>query len=187
MTYEMTSDGPNVLAPDTLARLRQAFSDGPVFGRHYHYKGGRSGDNWAFYTFEQFWEYVSSSRPGDLYHAWSLPDLLERGVALLHASGEESSSTSAAIESGLSRVKAYLDTRFNEYLALFLPPDQKAIEVHLDDDSGLDDLRDLIEEYRPLGSEIVVFPFTEIDAPDYRLIDAKYPNAEGKVPLGGAY
>ena len=71
-------------SPHYLTGIQQAFPVGPVFGRHYHYAGGSSTDNWAFRTFEPFWHYVTRSKPGDLYVMWSLPDLLAKGVALLH-------------------------------------------------------------------------------------------------------
>jgi hypothetical protein len=76
-TSEWATDGPNILASHYLTRIQQAFAAGPVFGRHHHYAGGSSADNWAFRTFESFWHYVTRSKPGDLYVMWSLPDLLE--------------------------------------------------------------------------------------------------------------
>jgi hypothetical protein len=76
-TSEWITDGPNILTPHYLTRIQQAFAVGPVFGRHHHYAGGSSADNWAFHTFGPFWHYVTRSKPGDLYVMWSLPDLLE--------------------------------------------------------------------------------------------------------------
>ncbi len=41
-------------------------------------------DNWAFRAFEAFWAYLSRSKPGDLYQAWSLPALLARDMAIVN-------------------------------------------------------------------------------------------------------
>jgi hypothetical protein len=183
-TSEWITDGPNILAHRYLTRIQQAFAVGPVFGRHHHYASGSSADNWAFRTFEPFWHYVTRSKPGDLYVMWSLPDLLDKGVALLHITGD----TVASIpDNCLVAVKAYLDTPFNEFVALFPSTDRGTIEVQLNDIDGYEDLRERIERYSSPGAEIIVFPFTRIATDDYVLLEAKYPNAEGKVPIGGPY
>ena len=115
---------------------------------------------------------------------WSLPDLLAKGVALLHLTGY----TVASIpDNCLAAVKAYLDTPFKEFVALFPSPGRDTIEVQLNDIDGYEDLRERIEQHSRRGGEIVVFPFTRIETDDYVLLEAKYPNAEGKVPVGGPY
>jgi hypothetical protein len=45
----------------------------------------------------------------------------------------------------------------------------------------------VIERYSSPGVETIVFPFTRIETDDYILLEAKYLNAEGKVPVGGPY
>jgi hypothetical protein len=115
---------------------------------------------------------------------WSLPDLLAKGVALLHLTGD----TVASIQDNcLAAVKAYLDTPFNEFVALFSTHGRGTIEVQLDDIDGYEDLRERIEWYSGPGVEIIVFPFTRIETDDYIFLEAKYPNVEGKVPVGGPY
>jgi hypothetical protein len=183
-TSEWITDGPNILAPHYFTRIQQAFAAGPVFGRHHHYAGGSSADNWAFHTFEPFWDYVTCSKPGDLYVMWSLADLLAKGVALLHVTGDTAPSIR---DNCLAAVRAYLDTPFNEFVALFPSPGRDTIEMQLNDIDGYGDLRERIEQHSRRGGEIVVFPFTRIETDDYVLLEAKYPNAEGKVPVGGPY
>ena len=183
-TSEWITDGPNILAPHYFTRIQQAFAAGPVFGRRHHYAGGSSADNWAFHTFERFWDYVTRSKPGDLYVMWSLADLLAKGVALLHVTGDTATSIR---DNCLAAVRAYLDTPFNEFVALFSTGRRDTIEVQLNDIDGYEDLRERIERYSSPGVEIIVFPFTRIETDDYILLEAKYPNAEGKVPVGGPY
>jgi len=119
-----------------------------------------------------------------LYVMWSLPDLLAQDMALLHFTGD---AVPSVPDNGLAAVKAYLDTPFNEFVALFPSPGRDIIEVHLNDIDGYEDLRDRIEQHSRRGGEIVVFPFTGIETDDHVLLEAKYPNAEGKVPVGGPY
>lgn len=187
MAIEWINDGPNLLAPNSLAVIRQAFSCGPVFGRHYHYAGGRSGDNWAFHNFEQFWEYVSYSKPGDLYFIWSLPALLDCQLALLHLTLNAPATLKESLDHSLATTKEYLEIPFNEFFALFSLSGHTRIEVQLNDIDGFEDLRENILHHGRLGSEIIVFPFTTIEADKYVLVKAKYSNSEGKVPLGGPY
>src|ERR1700694_4266823 len=97
------TDGPTILAPGTLAQIERALAAGPIFGRHHHYAGGGSADQWAFRTFEAFQSYVFRSRPGDLYQIWSLRDLLDRNVALLCViiGPNRDAQTSLALDKGL--------------------------------------------------------------------------------------
>ena len=183
-TSEWITDGPNILTPHYLTRIQQAFAVGPVFGRYHHYADGSSADNWAFQTFEPFRHYVMRSKPGDLYVMWSVPDLLAKDVALLRLTGNTFPSVP---DNCLAAVKAYLGTPFNEFVALFSTDGRDTIEVQLDDIDGYEDLLDRIKQHSRRGGEIVVFPFTRIDTDDYVLLEAKYPNAEGKVPVGGPY
>lgn len=183
-TSEWTTEGPNILAPHYRTRIQQAFAVGPVFGRHHHFAGGSSADNWAFHNFESFWDYMTRSKPGDLYVMWSLPDLLAKGMDLLHVVG---GTVPSLPYNFLTAVKSYLDTPFNEFVALLFTPGRDTIEVQLNDIDGYDDLRERIEQHRRLGAEIIVFPFTRIEKDEYILLEAKYPNAEGKVPIGGPY
>jgi hypothetical protein len=183
-TSEWITDGPNILAPYYFTRIQQAFAAGPVFGRHHHYAGGSSANNWAFRTFKPFWHYVTRSKPGDLYVMWSLPDLLAKDVALLHLTGD----TVASIpDNCLAAVKTYLDTRFNEFVALFHSRGRDIIDVQINDIDGYEDLRERIEQHSRRGGESVVFPFTRIETDDYVLLEAKYPDTEGKVPVSGPY
>jgi hypothetical protein len=178
-----------ITAPDALDRIAQAVAAGPVFGRHYHFAGGRSGDTWAFQTFEAYQNYLARSKPGDLYQVWSLPALLHQQVALMVVQfGTRSDAEMISlVEQGLWTVKTYLDVPYNEFLALYLWAGTLAIEVYLNDIDGFDELLEDVDRYSRPGGEIYVFPFTRIGTEEYILLQGKYPNAEGKVPIGGAY
>ncbi len=189
MDATWVTDQPNILARDALARITQAVATGPIFGRRHHFAGGSSADTWAFHTFEAFWVYLARSTPGDLYQVWSLPALLNRQMALLQMSFDTRSDaeTFPAMDRGLWAVKTYLDVPYNEFLAVYLMAGNAAIGVQLDDIDGYEDLLASVDRYSRPGGEIYVFPFTRIEADEYILLQAKYPNAEGKVPIGGPY
>ena len=189
MDATWVTDQPNILASHALARIKQAVAAGPIFGRHHHFTGGSSADTWAFHTFEAFRAYLARSNPGDLYQLWSLPALLHRRVALLQMTfgALSDAETFPAVDRGLWAVKTYLDVPHNEFLAFYLMAETSAIEVQLDDIDGYEDLLEYVDRYSRPGGEIYVFPFTHIEADEYLLLQAKYPNAEGKVPIGGPY
>jgi hypothetical protein len=189
MGSEWVADRPNILASHSRAQIEQAIALGPIFGRHHHYAGGISANTWAFRTFGPFWAYVSHSKPGDLYQVWSLPDLLARDVALLQIAFDAGADAEASffLDRSVRAVKTYLDTPFNEFIALYSVAGSDAIDVQLDDIDGYRTFLERVARYRRPGGEIYVFPFTCIEADEYILFQAKYPNAKGEVPIGGPY
>ncbi len=87
----------------------------------------------------------------------------------------------------MQAVKTYLDTPYNGFLALFCEAGSAAIDVQLDDVDGYEDFLERVARYRRPGGAIYVFPFTHIETDEYMLLEAKYPNARGEVPIGGPY
>jgi hypothetical protein len=189
MGSEWVTDRPNILNPHYLDQIKEALAVGPIFGRHHRLAGGCSADNWAFRTFEAFQTYVSRSKPGDLYQVWSLPALLARDMALVAITFPTTPSmvTTVVLERTVQAVKTYLDTAYNEFLALFCEVGSTEIAVQLDDLDGYDGFLDRIPRYWRPGGAIYVFPFTHIESDEYVLLEAKYPNARGEVPIGGPY
>jgi hypothetical protein len=189
MGAEWVTDRPNILAPHSLARIKHAVASGPIFGRHHHYAGGSSADTWAFRTFGSFWSYVTHSIPGDLYQVWSLPDLLARDVALMQIVFDTNADAGASslLDGYVRAVKTYLHTPYNEFLALYSIAGRAAIDVQLDDIDGYETFLEHVAHYGQAGGAIYVFPFTLIEADEYILLQAKYPDAEGRVPVGGPY
>jgi hypothetical protein len=189
MGSEWVTDGPNILDVYYLERIKEALAVGPIFGRHHHLAGGCSADNWAFRTFEEFWTYLSRSKPGDPYQVWSLPALLARDMALVNMAFPMVSEkeTTASLERAMQAVETYLDTLYNEFLGLFCEAGSAELEVQLDDIVGYEGLLERVARYKRPGGAIYVFPFTHIEADEYILLEAKYPNAKGEVPIGGPY
>jgi hypothetical protein len=189
MGSEWVTDRPNILDSYYLEQTREALSIGPIFGRHHHLAGGCSADNWAFRTFEEFRTYIARSKPGDLYQVWSLPALLAQDMALANIAfpATPDVETTAVLERAAESVKTYLDTPYNEFLALFCEAESSGIAVQLDDIDGYEGFLERVTLYRRTGGVIYVFPFTRIESGEYILVEAKYPNAKGEVPIGGPY
>lgn len=182
-------DKPNILSAVSLAKIKAALKQGVVFGHHHHYYGGRSQDNWAFFDFNLFKEYLSQSRPGDAYGAWSVKDLEDKKLVLAH--GRSSSSKREiplmiSIEE-LQRVKQYLSVQFNEIINIYISWETRTVTIDYGDIESYEDLEYDFQTHSHPNSEIYVFPLTDIEKPEHYLLNAKYPNHKGEVPIGGAY
>ncbi len=182
-------DKPNILSAESLVKIEAALEQGVVFGHHCHYYGGCSLDKWAFLDSKLFKEYVSQSRPGDLYIAWSVKDLEEKNLLLAHgrsSSDTQSESLLISVED-LQHVRQYLSVENNEIINLYISWDTRTVAIHDGDIECFEDLEGEIREHSHPNSEIYVFPLTDIDKPEHYLLQAKYPNDKGEVPIGGAY
>lgn len=62
----------NLLLPDNLDLVRhELLNGGVVFGWHYYYAGGRSGDMFCFSDYGSYYQEISDSRPGDHFTVYS--------------------------------------------------------------------------------------------------------------------
>ena len=185
-----TKAQPNLLSSKHTDIVAKALKRGVVFGLHSHLFGGRSLDTIVFRDYAAYRDYVQRSCAGDLYTLWSLPDLLDKQLALAtQQSGFSSdSSTGVLAQATLERIQHYLGTPFNEiiYLAWETTTSETAM-IHLDDSDGYETLLELLDQCRHPESFIHVFPFNVIDQPEHWLLQTKYPNDQGEVPIGGAY
>ena len=183
------ADKPNILAPEHLAKVEHATQRGIVFGLHCHYKGGGSPSRWAALDFQQFNQYIARSRPGDLYFVWSAQDLLDKGLALAHARYPPEAPSGVLIFSAdvLEGVKSYLSHEYNEFIAVYIDWTARTAECDFGDIDSYDELREKVTRYSRRDCEAYVFPLTPIDKPEHYLVEAKYPNEKGEVPIGGAY
>lgn len=180
---------PNILSVKSLAKMNKALKQSAVFGLHMHYAGGTSPDTWAFLDFGPFREYLSLSRPGDLYYAWSLKDLMEKHLILAHGKSSPNTPADSSLISmeDLQPVRRYLNIQYHEIINLYISCDSRTVAVHLGDIDCFEDLEDEIRIHSHPSAEIYILPFTDIDEPEHWLLKAKYPNDKGEVPLGGAY
>jgi hypothetical protein len=71
-----TLSGPNILAPENLATLRERLEKGPVIVEHWFYYAGRSPDRLVFDDYEDLEEYLKHrSAPGDSLWVWDYSSL----------------------------------------------------------------------------------------------------------------
>jgi hypothetical protein len=187
--FQWAKHGPNILSPDHLEKIRHALAQGVIFGQHWHYCGACSPDYWAFQDFEQFMDYISQSVPGDLYTIWSVKELLGKKTELVHAKyarQREPQSlilTSAQIEA----IQSYLNDASNDIIAIFISPHVSAAQIDWYDSDSCEDFMEQVKRYSYPGAQLYVFPFTAISNQDHYLMEAKYPDKKGYVPLKGAY
>jgi len=158
----------HIFSDFNIQRARRAFEEGDVLsGLRRYYAGGRGPTAVAFASFDCFETYLRSARAGDDFMLESLHELSERG---------------ALLEPSLPAVLKYLELNPREEVLLVKkssPPD--AVEVVWRGREEEDDLAPLFG-----GDGLFVYPFIwEKDSEFF--IDAKVPNAQGAVPLGGPY
>ena len=76
---------PNVLAPEQLDAIRQAFVGSSVIVEHRFLAGGRCPDSFVFDDFADFEEYLhSKARPGDNFWFWRYNDLCRNENSVAH-------------------------------------------------------------------------------------------------------
>ena len=185
-----TTDRPNLLAPDQLATVAHALLRGIVFGYHLHFFGGSSLTRVVFQDYGAYLRTIHRSRPGDLYVLWSLPDLLHKQLALVTKtySGASDHLLATLSHDEIEAIKDYLSTPFNEILYLASGAvEHTDVQMRVDDSDGYDSLLEIVDQCSHPDGFIHVFPTNIIDRPEHWLLQAKYPNAKGEVPIGGAY
>jgi hypothetical protein len=204
MSVKWVKDGPNILSPDNLSKIEEAFQRGIIFGYHCFYCGGGNPDKCAFVAYNDLINYLRSrARPGDLFILWSLPSLVKTGVQLFSRSFPLSDERSLMVSAEeLEPVKNYLQVLdpkhapyyMNEVHAVYYSARDKTIETRLinffSEHNWESDWREVLDEfgrYSHPGGEIHLFPEPAIDSEDKILLKAKYPNERGEVPIGGAY
>ena len=184
---EWSKDKPNILSQANLAKVAEALERGLVFGQHCHYFGGSSLDHVVFRDFDQYRDYILRSTPGDLYYLWSVADLTARGMLLAHGhfASDNGQDVSILSPGEISAVKKYLDVQYNEIV--YLIRKSSTLEIGYGDIDQYESFLEHLETRAYTKFDVFVFPLTAIDAPDYYLLVAKYPNKNGEVPVGGAY
>jgi hypothetical protein len=71
-----TTDGRNILSPESLNVVRNCLEQSPVIVEHWYFRGSRSPSRLVFDDFEDFEEYLSKEAgPGDAFHVWEFSSL----------------------------------------------------------------------------------------------------------------
>jgi hypothetical protein len=74
--FRWGSEAPNILAPERIAAIKQAFEGSSLIVAHYFLFGGRAPDSMIFEDYEDFEEYLRTEvRPGDNLCFWRYNDL----------------------------------------------------------------------------------------------------------------
>jgi hypothetical protein len=115
--------------------------------------------------------------------------LEEKKLVLAHGQGLPNTQNNSLLVSpeDLASVRQYLSVSYNEIINVYVSWDTRTAAIDCGDIDSYDDLEGDIRNHSHAHSEIYIFPLTDIDKPEHYLLQAKYPNAKGEVPIGGAY
>ncbi len=186
-----TTEGPNILADPTMESIRQALSEGWVYGIHMYFGGGGSPDPVAFSTYDTFHSHVTESRTGDCFVLWSLADMRKKRLLLVDSHCDEAALMRGSLLSreDLDRVRRYLaEGELHEIFSVASAAGKELVAIWTDlNGSNWDRFIDSAKRATVPGGAICVLPLTKIDVPEHYLVKAKRPNPRGEVPLGGAY
>ena len=166
----------NILSTDSLSLIESAFQNSIVFGV-LDRRGHMSPYQWAFLSFSEFQSYLSTCGPGDTFEAWSINELLKKKLLLAHAKDSVKPVPSSILLStdDLATIRSYLDTQYNEFIAVYVAWESKTSECSWGDVDSYDELVEYIIRYSSPNCEVYVFPLTAIDKPEHYLMKARYP------------
>jgi hypothetical protein len=194
----------NLLLPENLDSVRREFAnDGVIFGWHYYYAGGRSGDMFCFSDYESYYRELSQSRPGDHFIVYSRTILVNRAILRI---GDVTSNQPISGVSGLADVQSALSAGKE---VVYLWCHKLAETGRVECDAGI--LWDLTEQElhenlkldpgRP--GELLFFLLEMLDEDEQgvpiqsvspgtarrvnAVVDGKRPNEAGLTPASGPY
>lgn len=182
-----TKDRPNILSHENIEKIKDTLTRGCIFGHHYYFYGGCSSSAWAYSDFTRFMNYVSNSKPGDIFVIWSVEQLIENNLLLARIKYNGNSKTVQDLipEKQMQVINDYWENHKDEIIVVFKEPEKLDVKSYEKDDIA--DFSEDLQYVSQFNSEVFVFPEKEIDTKNYILVEAKYPNENGEVPIGGAY
>ncbi len=142
----------------------------------------------------------SRSRPGDKFTVWSVAELVQKNLHLFSGAYPQHGQGTDLIvpPRQLDRVRAYLEVvepkyaphHMNEVLAIYSSSGggslkSEIVNLHYADD--WDEFVGALRTHSHPGAEVHLFPVSDIDREENILLEEKYPNEKGEVPIGGAY
>ena len=151
----------------------------------------------AFRDWVSCQDYVVNSGPGNRFLLWSIEEIDRCGMVLgLKRAGEAGSA--GRIREALDHTFAYAnnsgrDSVVREVFAIRIRHRSSMLECLLNDLNILDSLKEFLKEADTVSRSWYLVQFTEIDPQNalenarHLLVDAKRPDGQGAVPLGGYY
>ncbi|MGA7343645.1 MAG: hypothetical protein WBE72_12940 [Terracidiphilus sp.] len=177
-----TTNGPNILAESVLERVRQALSEDWIGGLHL----SPFPEAVVFRSFDVFLSCVMSSLPGFTFTLWSISEMRRRGLLLIDNQYEDAKTSGDSLLSlaDIERLRSYLtDKSLNEIFAIVSTGGEELEVFWTDlDEEVLAALFNAARRAVAPGGRICAFPFTQVDSPEFYLVDAKRPNEKGEVP-----
>jgi hypothetical protein len=194
----------NLLLPENLDLVRhELLNDGVVFGWHYYYAGGRSGDMFCFSDYESYYHRLSDSRPGDHFTVYSRNRLATKALCRL---GDPTSNRPILDAHDLVEVKNAMAAG-KEIVFLWCHAQPETGRIDCDAGTLWDLTEEELEESLRLRSgrsgEFLFFPVQMLDDDEdgnpissvssgaktrvNAVVDGKRPNEAGLTPASGLY
>ena len=179
--------GSKINDTQNLLLIEEAIGRGPIFLRHAIYHGGGN-PHWDTATrYEQFLEHLSHSRPGDWFYVWSIPDLIGKKLHFLNAEYASFDLSSKQATTDFSRIKAFLGEVNREAFLVFIPTKSRNPKANFYDLDGYDDMIKLATEFAGFPVALYAWDMEILWKSEYLLVNARFPNNLGQVPIGGTY
>jgi hypothetical protein len=178
---------PKITDSANLKLIQQALERGPVYLRHALYHGGGCAHWDTPARYDQFVEHLSHSNPGDWFYVWSITELIGKHLYFLHRQYVSFDVSSEQTARDFSEIKAFLGSGHQEVLLVFIPSKPHNPKTVFTDLDGYGDILDMATEFTGRCVTLYAFNMEVLWEPEHLLIDAKFPNAAGEVPIGGAY
>ena len=194
----------NLLLPENLDLVRKELAnDSVVFGWHYYYSGGRSGDMFCFSDYESYYQELSNSQPGDHLTVYSRNRVVTR--AMVHV-GDPTSTQPFSNAHEFVEVKNALSAgKEIVFLWCHAPPETGRIECGAG--ALWDPTEEEFQESLGLGSgrcgEFMFFQVEMLDEDEagvpidsvspgsrrrvHAVVDGKRPDEAGFTPASGPY
>lgn len=181
------TDRPRITDSVNSELIRQALVRGPIYLRHALYHGGGSPHWDTIKRYEQFLDHLAHANAGDWFFIWSLADLIATKLYFLSAKYQRFDLSSQRAAKDFSEIKRFLERRKSEVFLVFIPEEPGDPLADFNDLDGYSELVKMANTFTGRPVNLSVFDMEVLWKPEHLLVDAKFPNASGEVPVGGAY
>ena len=172
----------NFLTDENLPQVHAALARGSVVLEQMHFCGGCSHTVYLLRNEADLGAVLAKARPGDWLVAWSVADLIELGLPLVHHRVSILGGVVPVADLGVAH--DHLQNPYSEIIVCSLAREPTAFWCDID---GWDDVLDAARRCDQVGDEFTVFRAADLEDAQQELVAAKYPNEMGETPVGGAY
>jgi hypothetical protein len=118
---------------------------------------------------------------------WSIPELIGKKLHFLNSQYASFDLSSEQAARDFSQIKEFLGTGGREVFLMFMPTKPYDPKAAFNDLDGYGELIDVATEFAGSPLALYAWDMATLWKPEHLLVDAKFPNALGEVPIGGTY